>query len=311
MNILHLKYALEIEKHHSINKAAETLYMSQPNLSRALKELEEDLGISIFKRTSKGMTTTVQGEEFLSYAKKILAQIDEVENMYKNGGCQKQKFSISVPRSSYISYAFSQFAKKAPKEKPIEFFYKETNSKRAIDNILQEDYKLGIIRYKTSYDSYFKTMLREKGLAFEELAEFSYMLVMSEEHPLADKDNIRLSDLKEYTEISHADPYVPSMPLAELKREELGEYVDNRIFVFERASQFDLLQNVPDTFMWITPMSEEKLTQFGLIEKSSEDNNKIYRDVLIYRKNYKLTKLDLDFIEEVKTAMKKFGVPSI
>ena len=101
------------------------------------------------------------------------------------------------------------------------------------------------------------------------------------------------------------------MPLAELKREELGEYVDNRIFVFERASQFDLLQNVPDTFMWITPMSEEMLTQFGLIEKSSEDNNKIYRDVLIYRKNYKLTKLDLDFIEEVKTAMKKFGVPSI
>lgn len=308
MNILHLKYALEIEKHHSINKAAETLFMSQPNLSRALKELEEDLGISIFKRTSKGMTTTVQGEEFLIYAKKILAQIDEVENMYKNGGCRKQKFSISVPRSSYISYGFSQFARKVSREKPIEFFYKETNSKRAIENILQEDYKLGIIRYKTSYDSYFKTMLREKGLAYEELAEFSYMLVMSEEHPLAYKDNIRLADLKPYTEISHADPYVPSMPLAEIKREELGEYVDSRIFVFERASQFDLLKNVPDTFMWVTPLSEDMLARFGLIEKSSEDNNKVYRDVLIYRKNYKLTELDKSFIDEVKAAMKEYGV---
>ena len=80
MNILHLKYALEIDKYKSINKAAEMLFMSQPNLSRALKELEDDLGISIFKRTSKGMDTTMQGEEFLSYAKKILAQIDEVEN---------------------------------------------------------------------------------------------------------------------------------------------------------------------------------------------------------------------------------------
>lgn len=306
MNILHLKYAIEIDKYHSINKAAEMLYMSQPNLSRALKELEDNLGISIFKRTSRGMSTTVQGEEFLGYARKILAQIDEVENMYKQGRSQKQKFSVSVPRSSYFSYAFSQFSKAIKKDRPAEIFYKETNSKRAINNILQADYKLGIIRYKTTYESYFKSMLREKGLVGEVLAEFSYVLIMSRKHPLADKDDIRLCDLHDYIEISHADPYVPSMPFVDIKREELGEYADKRIFVFERASQFDLLQNVTDTFMWVSPLSKDMLDRFGLVQKRSRDNDKVYRDVLVYSKNYKLTELDKRFIEEVIKAKEKF-----
>ena len=236
MNILHLKYALEIDKYKSINKAAEMLFMSQPNLSRALKELEDDLGISIFKRTSKGMDTTMQGEEFLSYAKKILAQIDEVENMYKQGKNDKQKFSISVPRASYFSNAFAEFSKEIDKKLPAEIFYNETNSLKAINIILQADYKLGIIRYRTTYESYFKTMLKEKGLEYEVLAEFSYSLLMSEKHELAKKEKIELSDLSKYIEIAHADPYVPSLPVVDLKREEFGEYVDKRIFVFERAS---------------------------------------------------------------------------
>ena len=82
MNILHLKYAVEVGKTHSINKAAQNLYMGQPNLSRAIKDLEESLGITIFNRTTRGMFVTPQGEEFLQHAKKILSQIDEVEAMY-------------------------------------------------------------------------------------------------------------------------------------------------------------------------------------------------------------------------------------
>lgn len=74
MNILHLKYAVEVEKTRSISKAAENLFMGQPNLSRAVKELEESLGITIFKRTSKGILITPQGEEFLQHAKKFSAK---------------------------------------------------------------------------------------------------------------------------------------------------------------------------------------------------------------------------------------------
>ena len=306
MNILHLKYALEIDKYKSINKAAEMLFMSQPNLSRALKELEDDLGISIFKRTSKGMDTTMQGEEFLSYAKKILAQIDEVENMYKQGKNDKQKFSISVPRASYFSDAFAEFSKEIDKNLPAEIFYKETNSLKAINNIIQADYKLGIIRYRTTYESYFKTMLKEKGLEYEVLAEFSYSLLMSEKHELAKKEKIELSDLSKYIEIAHADPYVPSLPIVDLKREEFGEYVDKRIFVFERASQFDLLENVADTFMFASGLSKKLLERYGLVQKSIDSETKVYQDVLIYREGYKLTSLDKLYIKKLSKARKNF-----
>ena len=308
MNILHLKYAIEIDRYHSINKAAEKLFMSQPNLSRAIKELEENLGITIFKRTSKGMSTTVQGQEFLSYAKKILAQIDQVENMYKEGKNPRQSFSVSVPRASYFAQAFSEFSKHIDKNIPAEIFYKETNSQKAINNILQADYRLGIIRYRTNHDKYFKVMLKEKGLEYEVLAQYSYLLLMSKEHPLAKKDNIELSDLSDYIEIAHADPYVPSLPFIDIKREELGEYVDKRIYIFERSSQFELLESVHNTFMWASPLSKKYLDRYNLVQKPCKSSSKIYQDVLIYRENYHLTELDKLYIEEIAKARKDFQI---
>ena len=110
MNVLHLKYAVEVAENGSINKAAEALYMNQPNLSKAIKELENSLGITIFSRTAKGMNVTPEGEEFLRHARKILRQIDEMEALYKGGAAAQQRFSISVPRASYISHAFAQFS---------------------------------------------------------------------------------------------------------------------------------------------------------------------------------------------------------
>lgn len=92
MNILHFKYAVEIAKTKSISKAAENLYMGQPNLSRAIKELEENLGITIFNRTTKGISITPEGEQFLQYAKRIIAQVNEVEEIYKKGKTHKQSF---------------------------------------------------------------------------------------------------------------------------------------------------------------------------------------------------------------------------
>ena len=99
MNILHMKYAVEVARAGSLNKAAESLYVALPNVSRSIKELEADLGITIFDRSAKGMTLTPEGEEFIGYAKGILRQIEQVEKLYRDGGNGKQKFSISVPRA--------------------------------------------------------------------------------------------------------------------------------------------------------------------------------------------------------------------
>ncbi|MBQ7100535.1 MAG: LysR family transcriptional regulator, partial [Clostridia bacterium] len=209
MNLLHLKYAVEIAETSSMTKAAENLYTSQPNLSRAIRELESTLGITIFNRTPKGIYPTPEGDEFLGYARKILSQVDAVEEMYRGEKKKVQSFSISVPRASYIACAFTEFTKQLDTQMPAEIFYKETNSMRAITNILNNDYKLGILRYQSAYENNFRTMLEEKGLSGETIYEFSYELMMSKKHPLADRE-IALDDLNSYTEIAHADPFVPS-----------------------------------------------------------------------------------------------------
>lgn len=304
MNILHMKYAVEVARAGTLSKASENLLIAQPNLSRSIKELEADLGILLFDRTPKGMVLTPEGEDFMTMAKGILAQIDQVENYYKDGMPNKQKFSISVPRACYISEAFAEFSKKLSKD-AAEIFYKETNSKRTITNLLDHDYKLGIIRYAENYDSYFKSLLDEKGLSYEMITEFSYVLLMSEKNPLAAKERITFDDLTQYMEIAHADPYVPSLSLAKVVKEELPDNIHRRIFIFERASQFDLLSSNPETFMWVSPVPESQLQRYHLVQRQCIDNNKIYKDLLIYHNGYKLTKLDKQFVEELRASKRR------
>lgn len=299
MNLMHIKYAVEVANEGSINKAAEKLYVGQPNLSRAIKELEASLGVKIFERSAKGMGLTSDGETFIRYAKTILRQVDEVDSIFNGSGSVKKRFSISVPRASYISDAFARFSHSLTNEAEAEIIYKETNSLRAIKNILHEDYKLGIIRYAENYDKYFKTMLDEKDMQYEMITEFSYVLAMSRDNPLASAEKITFDALKDYIEIAHADPYVPSLPLSQVRKEELPDNIGRRIFVFERASQFELLSENPETFMWVSPIPQKLLDRYDLVQIPCEENKKIYKDILIYKRDYKLTALDKAFIDEL------------
>ncbi|MBQ6937237.1 MAG: LysR family transcriptional regulator, partial [Clostridia bacterium] len=304
MNILHMKYAVEVAKVGSLNKASESLLIAVPNISRSIKELEFDLGITIFDRTTKGMCLTTEGEEFMNFAKGILAQIESVEKYYKDGAPNRQRFSISVPRACYISEAFAEFSKTLTKDS-AEIFYKETNSQRTIHNMINHDYKLGIIRYAENYDKYFKAMLDEKGFEYELVTEFSYSLIMSEDNPLSKKEEITFDDLTDYIEIAHADPFVPSMPLSKVVKEELPDNIDRRIYIFERASQFDLLSKNPETFMWVSPAPESLLKRYNLVQKKCVENKKIYKDVLIYKKGYKLSEIDQRFITQLCNSKRK------
>ena len=299
MNLLHLKYAVEVERTRSITKAAENLYMVQPNLSRAIKELEESIGITIFRRTSKGIVPTPQGEEFLSYARNILEQVEEIESLYKKDDKEKITFNISIPRASYITHAFIRLVAGMDLSKDMEINYKETNSLRAINNIVQGNYTLGIIRYQTTFEDYFESMLKEKHLKGETIWEFEYLTLMSAAHPLAKRKKIQYSDLKDSIEIAHGDPYVPSMPLTEVKKIEFSDLINKRIFVYERGSQFDLLCDIPKTYIWVSPIPGELIARYDLVQRRCSDAKRKYRDVLIYADNYKLTELEDQFVKEL------------
>ena len=297
MNLIHLKYVVGIAEAGSINKAAEELHVAQPNLSRIAREMEEELGIQFFHRSSRGMTLTPDGEMFVSQARMILKQVDEMESLYKEKKSGKQRFSISVPRASYISDAFASFSRSLGKEE-AELFYHETNSLQAIRNILDVGYNLGIIRYASNYEKYYKQLLEEKGLCGELVSEFNYVLVMQENSGLAGLNSIRCSDLEGYLQIMLADPNVPSLPLSGAKNEELPQS-SRHIFVFERGSQLDLLSQNPETFMWVSPLPGRLLRQLHLVQRECEDYHRLYRDVLIRRQNTPLSELDKRFITEL------------
>ena len=305
VNIMHLKYAYEVAMSGSLSKAADSLFVAVPNLSRAIRELEADLNITIFDRTARGMRLTPAGEELMDYAKGILDQIEQVERLYKGDTARKQLFSISVPRAGYIAEAFATFSQSLSRES-AELYYKETNSYRTIRNILENDYRLGILRYAQSYDKHFKTMLEEKGLNQELIAEFTYHLVMSARHPLAGEESVTLAQLADYVEVAHADPYVPSLPLSKVVREELPSNTARRIFVFERASQLELLARNRETFMWTSPLPGSLLERYGLVEKRCGEHTRRYKDVLIYRCGYRMTALDRQFLTELCLAKRAY-----
>lgn len=306
MNIMHIKYAVEVANTRSMSKAAENLYTSQPNLSRAIKALESELKIKIFKRSSKGIEVTIDGEEFLLYAKNALAQVKKIESIYENRNEKKLRLSVSVPRASYFSYAFAEFSKGLDDQSSAEIVYKETNSMRTIINVVKEEYDIGIVRYQSTFDKYFNTLFDEKKLEHEVINEFSYVMAVNKNNPLANKQKIVAQDLRGYTEITHGDPYVPSLPLIDVKRAELSEFAKKRVMVFERGVQFTLLEQVPNTFMWVSPIPEDLKEKFNLVELKCDFNTKTYKDVLIYRKKYHLTKLDTQFINEVIKAREKY-----
>lgn len=303
MNIIHLKYAIEVAKVGSINKASENLGMAQPNISRAIKDLEAGMGITIFDRSAKGMNLTPEGKELIDYAQKILHQLNELENMYKDGGAGRQKFSISAPRAGYIAEAFAEFSAYISGSS-ANISFKETGAHNTIKNVVSSDCKLGIIRYEESADRYFKEILAEKNLVWEEISDFGYMVMMSKESTLASLEELTESDLQDKIQITHSDPYAATLTATDSQKDELQEYSHRCIYILDSAAQFELMSENPDTFMWVSPAPQKLLDRYGLIQRTCADNKLRYKDVLIYRRDYKLSELDRQFADIVIKAAK-------
>lgn len=304
MNVQYLKYVVEVAECGSISKAAEKLYVAQPNLSRAIKELESELNITVFHRTSHGVILTTDGEQLVNYGKTILTTIDEAENMFKSRSATKSLFSVSVPRADYIGYAFAQFTAAISDLEQCEIYYKETNALRAINNIIHADYKLGVIRYNVLFDKYFKDMLEQKGLTYELIAEFDSVLLVSNQSPLVKIPPAQI-DLTDYVEVAHADPFAPYVSGVEVRKTELPQ-VKRRIFLFERASQSEVLSENTETYMWTSPVPKTILERYGLTQIVMSREGKRYKDVLIYKSDYALTELDRKFITELCLAKRLF-----
>lgn len=299
MNLQQLRYATEIEKTGSITKAAKNLYMGQPNLSKSIKELEQELGVTIFERTTKGVKPTRMGLEFLSYAHTILAQMEELESLYKPRSEKDFSFSVSVPRATYLAAAFTQFLSEYVSDGPMDVHFRETSSMAAIQDVATGSSQLGIIRSENIHEHYFLNFLSNMHLESKPIWEFQMCLLMSKDHPLANCNEIVYHMLDGYIEIAHGDFQVPSLTAADLSEAAKNMGSKRRISIYERGSQYDLLKRLPGTYMWVSPIPCSILQENGLVLKQCAVGA-VSKDLLITRTGHSFTKEEQAFLNTVR-----------
>lgn len=291
MNLLHLKYAVEVANAGSISKAANNLFMNQPHLSKIIKDLEENMNIVIFERTSKGVVVTKKGQEFIEQAKNIIMQVEQLEAKYKGSDDQSINLDLCVSKACYIEDVFIDYLSKINfKDKNIKVNYHEANTFETIKKVSEGEADIGVIRFFTSENNYFINILDSKDLEYEEIAKFNYCLLLNKNNKLAFQDNISLANLSQLTQIVYGDEQLSSRKINSNKT----------ITIYHRGIQYKLLQRLVHTYMWSSPIPDHFLQKYDLVMKECSDYQLSGSDLLIKRKGYRLTKDDQNFVDEMK-----------
>lgn len=296
MQTQYFSYALEVEKTGSITQAAENLYMTQPTLSKAIRDLERNLGFPVFKRSSRGVVPTRKGGEFLQHARKIIAQIERMELALQAQDSSHQVFSLAIPRVSYIARAAAQYVRSLNDGRDMEIDIREAAAMHIIDAVAQGKSVLGLVRYHPQDEEYFLRCMTEKGLQFEPVWQADYMALMPANHPLAEKDLLSAQDFASCVEITPGDEEVPYIRTSDAEPVAGLAPHTRRILVYDRAMQFDLLQAVPGAYCWASAQPREVLEQYGLVQRRCRQSLQ-FKDVLISRAGYHFSKLDRAFID--------------
>ena len=301
MNILHMKYAVEVAKVGSLNKAAETLLIAQPNISRAIKELEADLGITVFDRSSKGMFLTPEGEDFLVRAKDIVESMHSLEADYTNRAEDGISLRISAVRSGYISGIIGEWINELDKDEKLSLHFFETSTNRVIDEVNSGRADIGIIRVPLNQYEVYEEQMGNRRFYMRPLAAFVMQPVMFSDHPLAGRSDVTIEELEIYPEIVHADDEMQLFERNHIDK----EYESNnlkRIFVQDNGSKMILLNTVKNSYMWASP-SSKGMPQGGksiVSVKCGEVTIKTV-DVMICKKsneNNRTVKICMDYLAE-------------
>jgi DNA-binding transcriptional LysR family regulator len=197
MTLQQLKYILAIVSCGSISEAAKQLFISQPSLSSAVKDIEQEFGIEIFLRSARGIALTNEGVEFLSYARQVVEQSELLEQRYVNKKPAKKLCSISTQHYAFAVQAFVSLLKEL-NENEYECTLRETRTYEIIEDVHHLRSEIGILYLNEFNQKVITKILNENGLAFHPLFSAQPHVFISIDHPLAPKESIEIEDLDEY-----------------------------------------------------------------------------------------------------------------
>lgn len=238
MTLQQLRYVTSIADCGSMNEAAKILFVSQPSLSGAVKELEDETGIEIFKRTNKGVLPTPQGEEFLGYARQLLNQYELMEDRFVRRTQVKKKFSVSMQHYSFAVKAFVELVKQYGMDE-YEFAAYETKTGEVISNVRNFKSEIGILYENDFNRQALGKILKENNLEFQPLFTCGTYAYLWKKHPLAGKEEISMEELAEFPCLAFDQGDTPSFFLAE---EVLSTYDYKRVIrANDRATMLNLM----------------------------------------------------------------------
>lgn len=295
MTILQLKYVLAIAGSSSIREAAGKLFISQPALSAAIRELEEELGIKLFKRTNKGITLSEPGREFLTYAKQAVSQYELIEDRYIAKNRDKKHFSVSMQHYVFAVHAFVNTVKQFDSDRYV-YSVHETRTDEVLSNVRDLTSEIGIIAYSKSNKNIFKKLFKEYNLEFYPLMVKNTFAYVWKDHPLADRAEISLEELREYPCVSFDQSSDNDFYLSE---EALGNYeFDKLIKSNDRATSSEIMAKLNGYSIGTGIMTESVTLKDGFVTIKLREEDPLTIGYIM-RKNHELSDIGKRYIEEL------------
>jgi DNA-binding transcriptional LysR family regulator len=241
MTLAQLRYAITVAKATSMNEAARKLFISQPSLSTAIRELEEEIGVELFHRTNRGVLVTPEGEEFIGYAKQVVDQYELMESKYVAKKSGKKKFSVSMQHYSFAVSAFVELVKQFGMDE-YEFAVHETKTQKVIEDVKNFKSEIGILYVNDFNRKVLEKLFHEFNLEFHELLQCGVYVYLWKGHPLAEREKIALEELVEYPCLSFEQGADNSFYFAE---EVLSTYEYKRLIkADDRATVLNLMRGL-------------------------------------------------------------------
>ena len=197
MTLQQLKYAVTVAECGTISAAAEKLFISQPSLTTAIRELESEMGVTIFSRTNRGVIVSREGEEFLGYARQILSQAQLLQERFSGREQGEKRFAVSSQHFNFTVLAFSRLVQnfRGPR---YSFHSRETTTYEVLEDVSQLRSEVGILALNEDNERFLRRMFGKLGLEFTELKRVQAELFVSAEHPLAGRRFVTVEDVSSY-----------------------------------------------------------------------------------------------------------------
>lgn len=292
MTLQQLKYITKVAQKASLTEAAKELYISQPSLTKSIKELETEMGITIFHRTNKGISVSKDGEVFLAYARQVLEQAALIEEKYKTHSGVKREFYVSTQHYSFAVNAFVDLIQNCGSEN-YDFSIRETQTYEIIKDVARMKSEVGILYYNDFNKDVLRKMIKSNDLKFTELFTAKPHIFVSKGNPLSKKTSVTMEELSPYPYLSFEQGEHNSFYFSE----EIFSTVirSKNIRVRDRATLFNLLIG-PNGYTVCSGVIDENLNGKNIVAVPLEAEGDMHIGYLTHNKGH-LSRLGKLYIE--------------